>query len=204
MFHLVVILAITVIYIFFFGPEPSFGFKYIENFFSEEDFAKIKHECYKLSHYLTEEKNTTAENRISTIVSDDNKIAKLCNSETAKKKLKIPENTSPADVPIELRKYKIGGAMDWHKDTVLYTKPQYEMVYTVHNTSDSKTMWYDPDKRKVHEIETKPNSMIVVKADDVQHCVSPVTKGDRSIIKFAYTETTKKAPGYFINALNIN
>lgn len=33
--------------------------------------------------------------------------------------------------------------MDWHKDEVLFAKPQYELVYTVSNSSDSITQWID-------------------------------------------------------------
>ena len=47
------------------------------------------------------------------------------------------------DVPVEFRIYPVGGSMDWHKDVALYSKPQFEIVFTVTNTSDSTTEWED-------------------------------------------------------------
>ena len=40
--------------------------------------------------------------------------------------------------------------MDWHIDTKLYNDiPQFEVVYNVKNTSDSKFQWKD-EKGKIH------------------------------------------------------
>ena len=48
------------------------------------------------------------------------------------------------DVPVEFRIYPVErGSMDWHKDVALYSKPQFEIVFTVTNTSDSTTEWED-------------------------------------------------------------
>jgi hypothetical protein len=44
----------------------------------------------------------------------------------------------PADVPVEYRVYPEGSAMDWHQDVALYKTPQYELVFTLENTSDSQ------------------------------------------------------------------
>ena len=33
--------------------------------------------------------------------------------------------------------------MKWHKDTLLYEKPQYEAIYTIDNLSESETEWMD-------------------------------------------------------------
>jgi len=195
-------IILTLVIYLFFGKE-FYGVTYIENFFTEDEFKIIKNECKKLEQLLTKEKYTTAAGRLTTIVPKDTGITNLCEHPQTKKKLKLPENTFPSDVPIEYRKYPIGSSMDWHNDTLLYTKPQYEVVYTIKNTSDSKTCWFDPNDRKVKEITTKPNSAIVIKADDVQHCVTPICEGERDILKFAYTETLEKAPGYFENAANL-
>ena len=43
------------------------------------------------------------------------------------------------DVPLEYRVYTKGSFMDWHKDDLLFDTPQYELVYTISNTSDSMT-----------------------------------------------------------------
>ena len=38
--------------------------------------------------------------------------------------------------------------MDWHQDVALYVEPQYELVFTLENTSDSQTQWQDADGRR--------------------------------------------------------
>lgn len=193
-------LIIFITFIFFLSSQnESFGVDYLQNFFDEEDFKIIKEETYKLNELLTTEKNNIAVGRKGTTLPKENKITKLCNSEETRKKLRLPDAFKPSDTPVEYRVYPKGGQMDWHRDTVLYTKPQFEMVYTVDNTSDSLTQWYDPKNRTINEIQTEPNSLLIIKADDIQHRVTPVTKGQRSIIKFAYSETLEKTPDYFYN-----
>ncbi len=80
--------------------------------------------------------------------------------------------------------------MKCHKDTLLYEKPQYEMVYTIENESDSYTNWYSYLGWN-NIIYTKPNSLIIVKAQENIHCVSPINKGYRTILKLIYTQTEK-------------
>jgi hypothetical protein len=53
----------------------------------------------------------------------------------------VGQMLQPADVPVEYRVYPIGSCMEWHKDVALYTQPQYELVFTLSNTSDSQTQW---------------------------------------------------------------
>ena len=87
------------------------------------------------------------------------------------------------DLPIELRVYPTGSlGMKWHQDTPLGQK--YECVYTVANTSDSQTLYRDFWGR-THAVWTEPNSLVIVRPNDVWHGVTPVTQGERTIIKFA-------------------
>jgi hypothetical protein len=95
------------------------------------------------------------------------------------------------DIPIELRIYETYGAsMGWHIDDVLY-KPlsQIEIIYTVDNTSDCCTLWRD-NKNDVRSIQTTPNSALVLQAGGVEHKVSPLTYGKRTILKMAYINKT--------------
>ena len=93
------------------------------------------------------------------------------------------------DFPIEYRIYPTGSyGMNWHSDTLLYELPQYEAIYTVHNHSDSLTKWIDEGNNE-HSIWTKPNSMLIVKAQGLKHMVTPVNNGTRSILKLIYTQT---------------
>jgi hypothetical protein len=96
-------------------------------------------------------------------------------------------------IPIEYRMYQLHNGMDWHKDILLYKKPQYECVYTIKNTSDSQTEYIDHNEKK-HSQWTEPNSLMIVRADGYFHHVKPVTRGEREILKLVYTPTSKLNP----------
>jgi hypothetical protein len=99
----------------------------------------------------------------------------------------IGRNVEPLlDVPMEHRYYTKSKGMKWHKDTLLSDPPQYEIVYTVANTSDSHTEYIDHWGR-THRVWTEPNSIMIVRANGYIHQVTPVNKGSRSILKIAYT-----------------
>ena len=96
--------------------------------------------------------------------------------------------------------------MRWHSDILLYDKPQYECVYTISNNSDSTTDYIDHWGIK-HKVWTKPNSLMIVRANGYKHGVNPVNKGRREIIKLIYTPTDKinyKNIYSYNNALNGN
>ena len=95
---------------------------------------------------------------------------------------------SLCEFPVEYRKYPSGaGGMIWHRDLELVGR-QYEFVYTVQNTSDSRTLYKD-FFGKVHSVWTEPNSLIILRASGVLHSVTPVTTGERTIVKFALKQT---------------
>jgi hypothetical protein len=96
--------------------------------------------------------------------------------------------------------YPEGAAMDWHQDVALYVEPQYELVFTLENTSDSQTQWQDGDGHR-RGGWTEPNSIIMVKAESVVHRVTPINTGERSIVKFVYTTTLDKTEEYYDNLL---
>jgi len=80
--------------------------------------------------------------------------------------------------------------MDWHVDDVLYEPPQVEVVYTLENTSDCTTRWRLAEKEVVKE--TDLNSVVLLKAGGVSHCVTPLKRGRRIIIKCAYVSREAK------------
>jgi hypothetical protein len=51
--------------------------------------------------------------------------------------------------------------MPWHTDEQLYSSPQWELIYVVENTSDSKTQWLD-EEGDTNEEWTPPNSLLAV------------------------------------------
>lgn len=104
------------------------------------------------------------------------------------------------DVPLEVRVYeKTGAGMEWHIDDILYRPEQIEVVLTLENTSDCCTMWRPHDrplmieesgnnamKYDVESAQTTPNSALILKAGGVEHKVSPLKTGKRTILKMAF------------------
>lgn len=169
---------------------------YIEDYFSCEDFDMIQKETEKFKNLLGPERSQCAHNRLGCHVPGDSPVISLLNS------IYLGEGVFPSDVPVEYRVYREGSSMDWHSDTPLYTDPQYELVFTVDNTTDSYTEW--SDGFRTHRIYTKPNSILIIRAKGARHRVSPVSWGERSILKFVYTTTLKKTPEYEENLTNYN
>ena len=197
--------------------ELSGGFLYVRNFFEKEDFEKIARACDDLRKHLKEEKRVCANSRLGVMVPEEDVVHQMCCSEFAAEKLrelvlsdeekldaKKRNALKPSDVPVEYRIYPFGGSMDWHRDVALYTEPQFEIVCTIHNSSDSRTEWKDVDTGRRRGIRSEPNSVLIVQADSVVHRVTPITKGERSIVKFAYSTTNEKTVDYYDNLLTYN
>jgi len=119
-------------------------------------------------------------------------------------------------VPLEVRRYgSVGSGMAWHKDDVLFDPCQVEIVFTLDNNSNCRTMWKgkmpksqesDGEQTKIYEIETEPNSAIFLQAGGVEHCVSSLKVGERTILKFAFVcrdsqvrEDAKAVLGQFVS-----
>ena len=97
-------------------------------------------------------------------------------------------NVTPCfEHPIEYRVYQQGSHMDWHKDDLLYAKPQLECVLTLENDSDSLTQYHTTYGTK--SIHTKPNSLLIVFGDGALHRVTPLNRGHRSIMKFVLMQS---------------
>ena len=108
----------------------------------------------------------------------------------------------------EYRLYGKGGEMKWHRDTVLSTPAQYEVVITLANSSDSQLLWrHRNNPADINRADTSANNVTVVRAGGIEHAVSPVTQGERTIIKAAYEvikaedqvprDVGKGPPGHF-------
>jgi len=222
MMILIVFFIIIISFFIFLMKKPSAfenagGFLYVRNFFKMEDFEKIKQACTNLKKDLKIDKRSSTKSRLGVMVPEEDVVYQMCYSEFTTEKLrelvlsneerrdsKKRYTLKPSDVPVEYRIYPSGGSMDWHIDPALYSEPQFEIVYTVHNSSDSVTEWKDMDTGKKRWIQTEPNSVLIVQAETVEHRVTPVTKGERSIIKFAYSTTNEKTPYYYDNLLVYN
>jgi len=95
----------------------------------------------------------------------------------------------PSKFPIEHRIYSTDSpGMRWHKDLLMYKKPQYEAIFTLRNTTKSVTEWKD-ENNKLNKKWTEPNSLLIVKANGYEHHVTPPQEGEREILKLIYTQT---------------
>ena len=93
------------------------------------------------------------------------------------------------EIPIEYRKYLLGSNMLWHRDAqMLPNQLQYECVITLENTSDSKIILKNWCGLFTRKLTTVPNSLIIVRAKGIEHCVTTTTKGSRTILKFVFCE----------------
>ena len=185
---LIILVLLLLLYLIYLKKDEVY---YIDNFLTNEEYNYIK-------NYTRSIKNLKSEKfrLIKPIL--ENKINNIFYSEKYINKIKeiINEDIKKSDFPIEFRVYPSGSeGMKCHKDTLLYEKPQYEMVYTIENESDSYTNWYSYLGWN-NIIYTKPNSLIIVKAQENIHCVSPINKGYRTILKLIYTQTEKYNENY--------
>jgi len=185
---LIILVLLLLLYLIYLKKDEVY---YIDNFLTNEEYNYIK-------NYTRSIKNLKSEKfrLIKPIL--ENKINNIFYSEKYINKIKeiINEDIKKSDFPIEFRVYPSGSeGMKCHKDTLLYEKPQYEMVYTIENESDSYTNWYSYLGWN-NKIYTKPNSLIIVKAQENIHCVSPINNGYRTILKLIYTQTEKYNENY--------
>jgi len=178
------------------------GIIYLENIFDPSIFKQIKMECKNLNKnlkkdYLINGKRfgTYIKNGYIYNILHNIKFNNLINNI-------VNNNCIMSTFPIEYRLYPKGSnGMKWHSDTLLFDKPQYECVYTIENTSDSKTQY--KNNNKTISLKTKPNSLLIVIANGPLHNVTPINVGYRTILKFIFQNTNanpiKKMINYDIN-----
>lgn len=171
-------------------------FLYIPQFLSAYDHQHLLDELSRVQ--LIDENNQAAPGRLRTFIQPLTKTYQVFTSQqlidyfsyvfsTLLEPAAVP-SARRVTVPIEYRRYGVGsGGMIWHRDVALIGN-QYECVYTLTNTSNSMTMrrdWIGNEEA----IWTEPNSLLLVKANGVMHSVTPVTSGERSIVKFVFCDT---------------
>ena len=191
-FFFTIVFAIILIKLFY--KKKLNDIYYIEDFLCEKDFKYIKDACNNINE--SDLKNESFR-KIYPIKND-----KIYNIFYCKKNIKkiskiINTNIFKSEFPIEYRIYpEKSKGMKCHKDIILFDKPQFEVVFTIENTSDSYTSWYDYNGY-LHKIYTKPNSILIVKAGGNTHCVSEFNKGYRSILKLIYTQSYNYNNNYY-------
>lgn len=164
-------------------------------------FRRIQQECQQLHPFLKPDFRNAAKvttNRTHVLITDPNSgIVKTFYGPAFLKRLGKMTGFSLAPsalLPIEYRHYGIGSSMKWHRDSIVTQEqnPQIEVVFTVHNNSDSTTEWIEEfkgekgGKGKKHVVQSQPNTIMVTQGNSVYHQVTPITHGERTIIKIAY------------------
>ena len=160
----------------------NFSYVYHKNFLNKNDFNIVMNEIDQINNINFEKSNNVERYndklnspKIQQILQKyTNKINKLTNNYN----IYLATN-----FPIEYRKYIKDSFMSKHKDTILYTIPQYECILTLTNSTDSYTIFDDK------KIRPEINSLVIVQAGGIEHQVTKVTKGERKFIKFIFTET---------------
>ena len=169
--------------------QDSFKYVYKDDFMDPVDFKTLKEELKKYDKDLDKSWEKLSNVKRFNLVLESPVVAEIIK----KYQTKIRNLTHNGSIylannfPIEYRKYVEGSFMAKHKDTLIYKLPQYECVFTLSNSTDSHT------KIGEKEIVSKPNSLIILKANGVEHEVSKVTKGERKFLKFIFTETDEFA-----------
>lgn len=95
-------------------------------------------------------------------------------------------------VPPEHRVYYTGSrGMDWHRDQRVLPAgvDYYECVLTLFNDSDSVFEYKDRWGLFTHTIRPTANTLVMLRPEGVKHRVTPVTVGNREILKFVVVPT---------------
>ncbi|CAM9408449.1 unnamed protein product [Choristocarpus tenellus] len=178
--------------------EDNAGFIYLPHFLYFEEALAIIQEAPELIGGATKELDSIAQGRLIASVPEGSITSRVFKGEKLLAEVGSiggEEEMFPSALPVELRVYPRGSSMGWHSDDVLYARPQYELIYTLENTSDSLTEWKDLTG-KCHSVSTEPNSLLVVRAGGPRpHRVTRVNQGRRSVIKAAVTPTEEASPG---------
>ena len=165
------------------------GVAYLPAFLPPDDFRAVQRECTALRRCLKKENNTVAKKRLGTYIAEESAIYGIFAGPQVHGRLgKVLEGDYwVSEFPMEYRVYPVGSSMDWHLDECLYEEPQYELVYTVTNTSDALTEWREGGLR-VGEW-TEPNSLLIVRAESALHRVTPRTGTARYSLPYFFNPT---------------
>jgi hypothetical protein len=166
-----------------------FGYVYKQDFMDRTDYKILLEELKKYDQKLEKSWQNSKNVKRYNFVLDSPVIIQLIKKYENKIR-HLTHNISiylANNFPIEYRKYVEGSFMKKHRDVQIYKLPQYECVLTLSNSTDSFT---DIEGRK---IKAEPNSIIILKANGVEHEVTKVTHGERKFLKFIFTETDELA-----------
>jgi len=177
----------------------------IKNFYSQNDFNKIKNFVKNTKGKVTYDKRI--KERKTYMYKDNNnnfdKLTNMLHNNELKDLLQKSQNNtySSNNFPIEYRIYNSSSkGMDWHIDKDMFKNVYYECVLTLSNESDSKFEYIDM-YGNYNSIQTEPNTLVCVTPSSILHCVTPCNKGHREILKFVFTFTNNSPNNNFYDEL---
>ena len=170
--------------------DKSDGILYKQSIFSKMEYDLIRSEISPLMTCLNvETTSSVACNRMGASLSPESETVRILRRGKLNQlvnKMTGADMELSIHVPVEIRTYeKKGAGMEWHVDDILYDPPQVEAVITLENDSDCITMWKEASGRILYR-ETDPNSVLLLRAGGPSHCVTPLKRGKRVIIKCAF------------------
>ena len=182
------------------------GVLYRERFLSPADFEAIRRECRTLRGGMRAEKDSIALRRMGLCLDRRSHTHAMLMSEAVASRIAaltgVPR-LEPSDFPVELRQYGAGASMGWHRDDALYSPPQTEVILTLENTADCFTEWVCADGGR-DSAWTTPNSVLLVRAGEggPSHRVTPVKRGERTIVKLVFHEPDAERSASFYDHIN--
>jgi len=187
---------------------------YAEDFFDPETFAAIKEETDRLwrSEDIEANCNLDGANRLGGYVLDhfprNSSLYRLIYGNDPFRQWVSAVNAEgpmwPSDFPIEVREYgRQSRGMGCHPDLQMYKVPRkdLEFAFTVDNDSRCNVSFWDA-AGKLHLVQTKPNSIMMVGVNAATHCVSSTDGGTRTILKFIYVGDYRKSNEFWSYTTN--
>lgn len=160
-------------------------------FLPEPDFARVQEECRRLRGRMKWERGCLAVGRAGCFVDRRSETQRILSAAPVVARISrlVGRPMEPSPHPIELRVYRTGAQMAWHRDDQLHADPQCELVLCLHNDSDSRTEWRDAEGRP-GAAWTGPNVALLVRGGPTgaPHRVTPLRRGERTILKMVWAE----------------
>uniref|UniRef100_A0A7S4PX75 Fe2OG dioxygenase domain-containing protein n=1 Tax=Alexandrium monilatum TaxID=311494 RepID=A0A7S4PX75_9DINO len=188
---------------------------YREDFFDADTWAAIKAETQRLwrSEDIEANCNLDGVNRLGGYVLDHNprgsSLYRLIYGNEAFRRWVSAVNGEgemwPSDFPIELREYgPQSGGMACHPDLQMYAVPRKDLEFAVTVDNDSScNVTYRDAKGVVHKVRTHANSVMMVRVNAAEHCVSPTNGGTRTILKFIFVGDYRKSAHFWSYTGNV-
>jgi hypothetical protein len=172
-------------------PYARDGIRPVRAFLPAADFARVLADVRPLHGRMKWEKDCLAVGRAGCFVDARSETQRILTSPAVVARISrlVGQPMEPSPYPLELRTYRTGAEMAWHRDDQLHATPQCELVLCLDNDSDSRTEWEDAAGERFSEW-TGPNVALLVRGGPTgaRHRVTPLRRGQRTILKMVWAE----------------